>query len=199
MHRLILPLLLSLAVSASVASETVILTLEVYRLPLTERTAIGDVAAPELLAGLKSKSAKLIHRGVLSTPSGTRCSYEDGTQVSVLSDWYRDKTGKLVPAFEEVLVGITAEFDVFLVEDGRMASINYSIEHIPKPPNSLRGGVTITDSDTVMEFDYETSAFPRMKAVGAFYGALNASRVLFESADDTTATVMILRYATERE
>jgi hypothetical protein len=117
----------------------------------------------------------------------------------VLHDWQRDKSGKLVPLFTEMLVGVAAEFDAFLVDEGRMASIEYSIEHISKPPKSLRGGVTVKDNDTVMEFDYETSAFPFMKAVGAFFAAPNGSRVVFESADDTTATVMILRHATKHE
>jgi hypothetical protein len=59
--------------------------------------------------------------------------------------------------------------------------------------------VTIKDKDTVMDFDYETSAFPRMRAYGSFFAALNGSRVLFERADDKTATLMILRFVTEHE
>jgi hypothetical protein len=199
MNVFILPLFLLLAVATSAARETFTLTLEVYRLPLRDRIAIGDVSTPELLAGLKSKSAKLIHRGTLSTPAGTRCRYEDGTKVSVLDDWQRDKSGKLAPVFTEVLVGVTAQFEIYLADDGRMASIEYEIEHIPKPPRSLRGGVTIKDNDSVMEFDYETSAFPRMKAIGAFFAVPNGSRILFETADDMIATIMILRYATQRE
>ena len=199
MNAVILPLFLLLAVAASAARETFTLTFEVYRLPLRDRVAIGDVPTPELLAGLKSKSAKLIHRGSLSTPAGTRCRYEDGTKVSVLDDWQRDKAGKLEPVFTEVLVGVTAQFETYLADDGRMASIAYEIEHIPKPSHSLRGGVTIKDNDSVMEFEYETSAFPRMKAIGAFFGAAKGSRVIFETADDITATIMILRYAPQGE
>jgi hypothetical protein len=117
----------------------------------------------------------------------------------VLDDWQRDKSGKLAPVFTEVLVGVTAQFEIYLADDGRMASIEYEIEHIPKPPRSLRGGVTIKDNDSVMEFDYETSAFPRMKAIGAFFGAAKGSRVIFETADDATATIMVLRYAPQTE
>lgn len=185
-----------LVIAVAKGKDTISLTLEVYRLPISDRAEIGDAPADKLINEIKSKGAKLLYRCSLSANNNTRCKIEDGTKISILSDWNRDDSGKLVPVFSEVVIGIVGEFEVsYGDEKSPWTSIDYNLTYRPKPPQSLRGGVKITDKDTAMEFNYDVPAIQYMTAVGSFLGSSKGSHILFESVNDgSIETMFVLNY-----
>jgi len=207
MKKLFTSLVFLLAISTSFAADgskadfakgTYEVTLEVYHLSSADRIAIGDIPALKLMAAFKSKSAKLLHRGVLSAVSAGRCVYQNGTTIKVLDDWERNKDGRMIPVFTEHFLGITAEIEISHIEGNRIALVTYSVKNTEKPAPSRRGGVTMKDGGDAMEFNYEIPAFPEMNANGQFVcDASNGSRVIYETLDQTGDTVFFLSYKLE--
>lgn len=173
-------------------------TIEVWRVPLKERLKHDADTASELKASLLATHVPL-HRGRLQTSDFQRFSYRNGTKLNIIDDFTRNQAGEITPLVSEVFIGMDAQFDVFPYDEQKKVIIDYDLRYTDKPRSSRTAGVSVTDSDTTMKFDYRIEPIPEIRAMGRFIGPLKGERLLFETTEGENSFLVIIAYDRDTE